>query len=82
MAILEIQSLTDQLINLLPDQEIVDILRDQLVSSVDLFAKINKDVDILAQMQDAFNNFIKSGQAWALGIGIVLGYMFRSFTGY
>ncbi|MCM1984354.1 hypothetical protein [Lyngbya confervoides] len=30
----------------------------------------------------AFNNFIESGQVWALGIGFVLGYIVRSFTAY
>lgn len=32
--------------------------------------------------QDAFNNFIESGQVWALGIGLILGYIIRSFTAY
>ncbi|MEM9138153.1 MAG: hypothetical protein AAGB01_12530 [Cyanobacteria bacterium P01_F01_bin.42] len=30
----------------------------------------------------ALENFIESGQVWALGIGFVLGYIFRSFTSY
>lgn len=31
---------------------------------------------------NAWDNFIESGQVWALGIGLILGYIFRSFTAY
>ncbi len=41
-----------------------------------------QDPDVLGQMQKAFNNFIKSGQVWALGIGVVLGYMIKGFTSF
>jgi hypothetical protein len=40
------------------------------------------DVDIFGNVQRSFKHFIESGQAWALGIGFVLGYMFRNFTAY
>jgi hypothetical protein len=60
-----------------------------LVISVDfssmsdyLMAITDKDVDIIGNFQKAFSNFVKSGQAWALLIGIVAGYMFRGFTSY
>jgi len=39
-----------------------------------------KDPDVLGQMQAAFNNFIKSGQVWALMIGLFFGYMIRGIT--
>lgn len=39
-----------------------------------------KDADVLGQMQQAFQKFIQSGQAWALAIGLVLGYWFRGLT--
>jgi hypothetical protein len=42
----------------------------------------SKEFNIMAQMQDAFNHFIKTGQVWALIIGFVVGYIFRSFTAY
>ncbi len=42
----------------------------------------NIQVDIMADMQKGFRNFIESGQVWALLIGMVLGYMFRSLTAY
>ncbi|MFM7407683.1 MAG: hypothetical protein ACKO3K_13755 [Cuspidothrix sp.] len=41
-----------------------------------------KDPDLLAQFQNSWNHFVKSGQIWALSIGIVLGYMFKSLTSY
>lgn len=40
------------------------------------------DQDVLADLGNAFNTFIESGQIWALLIGIVLGYMVRSVTTY
>lgn len=39
-----------------------------------------KDIDVVADMQKSFNHFVNSGQAWALLIGLFIGYMFRSFT--
>ncbi|MGB3204417.1 MAG: hypothetical protein WBB28_05455 [Crinalium sp.] len=41
-----------------------------------------QDPDVLGQMQKSFNNFIKSGQVWALGIGVVIGYMIKGFTSF
>ena len=38
--------------------------------------------DLGANVQKSFNNFVKSGQVWALLIGIILGYIFRSLTSY
>ncbi len=35
-----------------------------------------EDPDILGQIQDGFTNFVESGQAWALVLGIILGYWF------
>jgi hypothetical protein len=36
--------------------------------------------DILANIQQAFENFLKSGQAEATTIGLVAGYMIRGIT--
>lgn len=35
-----------------------------------------------SSFQDAWNNFIQSGQVWALIIGFIVGYVFRSITSY
>jgi hypothetical protein len=47
-----------------------------------ILAQAVKDPKVLDQMQDAWNNFVDSGQIWAMIIGIIFGYMFRSFTSY
>ncbi len=40
------------------------------------------DTDVFAGFRNAWNYFIKSGQVWALIIGIVLGYLIRGLTTY
>ncbi|MEM9771690.1 MAG: hypothetical protein AAF889_08865 [Cyanobacteria bacterium P01_D01_bin.73] len=40
-----------------------------------------EETDLAAQVQEAWGNFVESGQIWALIIGVVFGYMFRTFTG-
>ncbi len=41
-----------------------------------------KEPDLLGQMQGAWNHFVTTGQIWALFIGVVIGYMFKSLTSY
>ena len=43
-----------------------------------ILAQAISDPDVLGQMQAAFTKFIESGQGWALGIGLVVGFMFKS----
>ncbi|MDY6938226.1 MAG: hypothetical protein SWY16_11215 [Cyanobacteriota bacterium] len=31
-------------------------------------------------VQSAWNNFVETGQIWAMGLGILLGYWFRSMS--
>lgn len=40
------------------------------------------DTDVFAGFRATMNNFVKSGQAWALVIGLVLGYLVRGMTTY
>jgi hypothetical protein len=40
-----------------------------------------KSIDIMADFQKAFKNFIESGQVWALSIGLVIGWVLHSFIG-
>lgn len=35
-----------------------------------------------SSFQSAWDNFIQSGQVWALIIGFIVGYVFRSITSY
>lgn len=54
-------------------------------SSVDwlfLAQDISGTPDILANIQNAWSNFVKTGQIWALLIGIFFGYLFRSMTSF
>ncbi len=41
-----------------------------------------EDPNVLDQMASAWNNFVKTGQIWALLIGLVIGYFFRGMTSF
>jgi hypothetical protein len=47
-----------------------------------VLAQSVEDPDVLGQIADAWNTFIETGQVWALLIGLIIGYMFRSFTSF
>ncbi len=40
------------------------------------------DTDVFAGFRASMNNFVKSGQVWALIIGFVFGYLIRGMTTY
>lgn len=40
------------------------------------------DQDILGDISTAFGRFVDSGQLWAMVIGFVIGYIFKSLTSY
>ena len=74
-----------QLIDYLPIEQMSHFVNEQLIPAITVLAQKYQDIediDVIAQMQDAYNNFIQSGQVWALGIGVVIGYIFRAFTAY
>ncbi|WP_017316644.1 hypothetical protein [Mastigocladopsis repens] len=50
--------------------------------NAEVVAQNISDPDILGQIQKAFTHFVQTGQAWALLIGLVLGYMIRNLTSY
>jgi hypothetical protein len=66
----------DQLI-----QVIFELHHNYLLPVSNLLAQSVKDPDVLGQIQDAWFNFIDSGQVWALVIGTFFGYTFKGFTG-
>lgn len=39
------------------------------------------DPDIMGQIKNSWDNFVETGQIWALIIGMVVGYLFRGFRG-
>ena len=45
-------------------------------------AQTFNDIDILADMAEAWNNFVETGQCWALLIGLIVGYGFKGLTNY
>ncbi len=54
----------------------------QLLELSHFLAQRIDDPDIIGKFQKSWKNFIESGQVWALGLGFVLGYLFRHFTAY
>ena len=57
------------------------------LSFADLHSHIHMDLiaqqfkqDIAGDFGRGWNNFVKTGQIWALMIGIAVGYMFRSIS--
>jgi hypothetical protein len=61
----------------LPSQEAT---KTQVYMAAD-YSTIEK-VDIIGDMKSAWDNFIESGQVWALLIGLFIGYGFRSMTSF
>lgn len=59
-----------------------DFYHHSLSPLVTILAQTFDDVDILADMEGAWNNFIETGQVWALLIGVFFGYLFKSLTNY
>lgn len=60
---------------------------DTSFNIADLHQYINMDLlaqqfnqDVMGDLGKGWNNFVKSGQIWALMIGVVVGYFFRSIT--
>ncbi|MDY6901601.1 MAG: hypothetical protein SWZ49_26500 [Cyanobacteriota bacterium] len=47
-----------------------------------VIAQTVNDPDLLGNLQKAWNNFVETGQIWALLIGLVIGYLIRNLTSY
>ncbi len=62
-------------------QIVMEIHHNYILPVSSLLAQSIEDPDILGQIQDAWYNFIDSGQVWALLIGMFFGYTFKGFTG-
>ena len=63
-------------------QVTLDFYHHSLSPLATVLAQAIDDPDILGQMRDAWNNFILTGQVWALLIGMFFGYLFKSLTNY
>lgn len=60
----------------------INLTFDLSNSNTTILAQTIEDVDVIAQMEDAWYNFIDSGQVWALLIGLFIGYSFKGLTSY
>ncbi len=47
-----------------------------------VFAQLQTDTNIFSNFGKSWDHFVKTGQLWALLIGIVIGYLFKSFTSF
>ncbi len=45
-------------------------------------AQLQTDTNVFANVGKSWDHFVKTGQIWALLIGIVLGYFIKSFTSF
>ena len=54
------------------------------VTSIDWhgLAQLQTDTNVFDQFGRSWDNFVKTGQIWAMLIGIVIGYLFKSFTSF
>lgn len=65
----------------------IDISSNIHFNIADLHSHINMDLlaqqfkqDVMGDLGKGWDGFVKSGQIWALIIGVVVGYLFRSIT--
>jgi hypothetical protein len=56
----------------------LDRLNDIALAGLSI-AQVYKD-DLFSNLGRSWDNFIRSGQVWALVIGFFIGYLFRSLT--
>lgn len=50
--------------------------------SITILAQTFDDIDIIGDMEEAWHNFVETGQCWALLIGVIVGYGFKGMTNY
>jgi hypothetical protein len=82
MVVEGIQAVTAGLSSISHYHEVVGGLNSQLSVDWLVLAQQVTDPDVLGQIQNWWNNFIKSGQVWALIIGLIVGYVFRGMTSF
>ncbi|MEQ8537922.1 MAG: hypothetical protein RIB93_10790 [Coleofasciculus sp. D1-CHI-01] len=78
MAVVEVQALMSVVTGF---HSLIDLVSPWLTDGL-VLAQQFEEPDILGQIQQAFNNFIESGQVWAFLIGLVIGYIFRGMSSF
>lgn len=64
-----------------PNSEVFSRLMGESLRQAIVLAQQVSDPDIMGQIKNSWDNFVATGQIWALIIGMVLGYLFRGFRG-
>jgi hypothetical protein len=80
----DISTLSLSGVDTLFDHQSVSLLGHQFSDLTTLLAQNMgemKKIDILGDFQKSFQHFIKTGQVWALGIGLVIGWLLKGFIG-
>ncbi|WP_414564696.1 MULTISPECIES: hypothetical protein [unclassified Anabaena] len=62
--------------------DVISQLVWQLPVNLTMLGQHINDPDLLGQIQHNWNNFVQTGQIWALLIGLVIGYIMRNLTSY
>ncbi|NEQ37136.1 MAG: hypothetical protein F6K40_13020 [Okeania sp. SIO3I5] len=57
--------------------DFLNLLEVKVLYSWQIFAQ-QLDVDLWADVQEAWSNFIECGQVWALLVGLIIGWMVKS----
>ena len=47
-----------------------------------ILAQTFNNIDIMKDVEEAWYNFVETGQCWALLIGVMVGYGFKGMTNY
>jgi hypothetical protein len=58
----------------------LDVIVNTLIAQAQNAANSDIDTDILAKIQVAWKNFLESGQAGAMTVGVIAGYVVRGIT--
>jgi hypothetical protein len=69
---IDIFSLTD-----ISNFSVVELIDETIILAQNVGAF--QDIDIIQDIMDAWETFVKTGRIWAMLIGLFLGYTFRSF---
>lgn len=82
MLVVGMQAVTANLHSITHWGDVLGSLSNQIPVDWLVLAQQASNPDVLNRMQAAWNNFVQTGQLWALLIGLVIGYVFRSFTSF
>ena len=82
MVVEGLQAVPTLLNHITPWHNVLGELSNQLAVDWLVLAQEVKNQDAIGQMVNAWNTFVKTGQVWALLIGLIVGYVFRSFTSF